>query len=120
MGFRKQGPDLSAEPPAPAAAEPLFGGVTLGGRIIGAPMADKIVARLIKQACQEAGVDPTQFSGHSLRRGPPTTRARCSCRSSMSCDRPATSRSRPHSDTSRAAMPHNYIMEPVFGRTPSE
>jgi integrase len=30
MGFRKQGLDLAAEPPAPAAAQPLFCGVTLG------------------------------------------------------------------------------------------
>ena len=32
-------------------------------------MADKIVARLIKQACRDAGLDPEKFSGHSLRRG---------------------------------------------------
>ena len=32
-------------------------------------MADKIVARLIKQACSSAGLDASRFSGHSLRRG---------------------------------------------------
>ena len=32
-------------------------------------MSDKIVARLMKQACVLAGLDPKKFSGHSLRRG---------------------------------------------------
>jgi integrase len=48
---------------------PLFCGITGSGRLTGAPMSDKIVARLVKQACELAGLDPRQFSGHSLRRG---------------------------------------------------
>lgn len=32
-------------------------------------MADKVVARLLKQAALGAGLDPSRFSGHSLRRG---------------------------------------------------
>jgi hypothetical protein len=32
-------------------------------------MADKIVARLLKQAALLAGLDPARFAGHSLRRG---------------------------------------------------
>jgi integrase len=74
MDFRRNGADFSlGEAPSPASKNatdrPLFCGVTLGGRIMGAPMSDKIVARLIKQACLNAGLDPERFSGHSLRRG---------------------------------------------------
>ena len=75
MGFRRQATDgapAGAAPcPAPANpdARPLFCGVTLGGRLTGRVMADKVVARLIKQACEHAGLDPDKFSGHSLRRG---------------------------------------------------
>jgi integrase len=87
MGFRRNGTDVfpgKAPSPAagqsftgfaggnwrpPAGSRPLFCGVTLGGRIAGAPMSDKVVARLIKQACRHAGLDPARFSGHSLRRG---------------------------------------------------
>ena len=32
-------------------------------------MADLVVARLLKQAARQAGLDPARFSGHSLRRG---------------------------------------------------
>ena len=75
MVFRRQAADLApagvAPCPAPADpdARPLFCGVTLGGRLTGRAMSDKIVARLIKQACGHAGLDPEKFSGHSLRRG---------------------------------------------------
>jgi hypothetical protein len=32
-------------------------------------MADLVVARLLKKAALQAGLDPAGFSGHSLRRG---------------------------------------------------
>jgi len=75
MGFRKAGADLapcggsSSSAPPDLAEHPLFCAVTLGGRMIGLPMSDKIVARLIKQACPHASLDLKKFSGHSLRRG---------------------------------------------------
>jgi len=60
-------------PPLPTATwqdeRPLFCAVTPSGQLTGTPMADKIVARLIKQACSLAGLDASRFSGHSLRRG---------------------------------------------------
>ncbi len=52
-----------------AAERPLFCGVGAGGTLTGRVMADKILARLIKQACRHAGLDPTRYSGHSTRRG---------------------------------------------------
>jgi integrase len=51
------------------AERPLFCAVSTAGTLKGAAMSDKVVARLIKQACASAGLDPTKFSGHSLRRG---------------------------------------------------
>jgi integrase len=60
-------------PPLPASAwhaeRQLFCGITPSGGLTGRPMADKIVARLLKQAALLAGLDPAQFAGHSLRRG---------------------------------------------------
>lgn len=97
MGFRKTASDwtsstveAAAEPPAlpherarnleasqAAAAwraeKPLFCGITSAGALMGGKMSDKIVARLMKQACTLAGLDPRKFSGHSLRRGLLTT-----------------------------------------------
>ncbi|MBW4091806.1 MAG: tyrosine-type recombinase/integrase [Proteobacteria bacterium] len=52
-----------------AGARPLFCAVTKSGRPTGAPLSDKAVARLVKQAALAAGLDPTRYSGHSLRAG---------------------------------------------------
>jgi integrase len=63
------------EPPPGVAAEtwrqgrPLFCGIGKSGTLKGKAMADLVVARLLKQAALQAGLDPTRFSGHSLRRG---------------------------------------------------
>ena len=98
MAFRSAAPDwtqppVAAEPPAlpphnveasrtsqvPQASQawraerPLFCGVTSAGGLMTEAMSDKIVARLMKQACLLAGLDPKKFSGHSLRRGLLTT-----------------------------------------------
>ena len=35
----------------------------------GEKLSDKAVARLVKQAAADAGLDPERFSGHSLRAG---------------------------------------------------
>jgi integrase len=71
--LRAIGPDW--DPPADVAAEPwqqgrpLFCGIGKAGTLKGKPMADLVVARLLKQAARQAGLDPARFSGHSLRRG---------------------------------------------------
>ena len=66
-------PPLALALDAWRAARPLFCGITSAGGLMGAAMSDKIVARLMKQACSLAGVEPSRFSGHSLRRGLLTT-----------------------------------------------
>jgi hypothetical protein len=71
--MRAAGPDW--EPPAGNAAEPwrqgrpLFCGIDKAGTLKGKPVADLVVARLLKQAALQAGLDPARFSGHSLRGG---------------------------------------------------
>jgi integrase len=72
MTFRRQATDwTSVDGPVDAwrAERALFCAVGTAGILEGETMSDKIVARLIKQACAAAGLDPTKFSGHSLRRG---------------------------------------------------
>jgi integrase len=70
---RTTGPDW--DPPVGVAAEawqqghPLFCGIGKAGTLKGKAMADLVVARLLKQAARQAGLDPARFSGHSLRRG---------------------------------------------------
>ena len=71
--FRRAAVDDHARDTSSVAALPLFCGITSAGRLKATPMADRIVARLIKQACTLAGIDPRPFSGHSLRRGLLTT-----------------------------------------------
>jgi integrase len=93
MEFRREAADWAPPPAAPGippfpagaseaaalapyewqAERPLFCGITSSGTLMGTPMSDKIVARLMKQACVLAGIDPARFSGHSLRRGLLTT-----------------------------------------------
>ena len=45
--------------------------MTKAGRVTGEELSDKAVARLIKQAALDAGLDPARYSGHSLRAGLP-------------------------------------------------
>jgi site-specific recombinase XerD len=67
---RRTAPDLDWTASATARAErPLFCAVTKTGQVTGAPLSDKAVVRLIKQAAAAAGLDADRFSGHSLRRG---------------------------------------------------
>ena len=51
------------------AERPLFCAVTKAGKVTGEKLSDKAVVRLVKQAAEDAGLDPEKFSGHSLRRG---------------------------------------------------
>jgi site-specific recombinase XerD len=54
---------------ASRAERPLFCAVTKAGRVTGEKLSDKAVARLVKQAALDAGLDPERYSGHSLRAG---------------------------------------------------
>ena len=70
LAHRCTAPDLDwTVSPAARANRPLFCAVTKVGRVTGESLSDKAVARLIKQAAGDAGLDAARFSGHSLRRG---------------------------------------------------
>jgi site-specific recombinase XerD len=70
LAHRRTAPDLDwTASPAARAERPLFCAVTKVGRITGERLSDKAVARLIKLAAADAGLEAERFSGHSLRRG---------------------------------------------------
>jgi predicted transcriptional regulator len=73
MAIRARGPDWPAPPEVAAeswrAARRLFCGIGKAGTLKGRAMADLVVARLLKKAALQAGLDPAGFAGHSLRRG---------------------------------------------------
>jgi len=76
MEHRLEAPDLDwAASPSVRAERPLFCAVTKTGRVTGDRLSDKAVARLVKQAAQDAGLDPERYSGHSLRAGLATAAA---------------------------------------------
>jgi integrase len=56
-----------------AAAEistgPVFRSVAKGGRVLAAPLSAFSAAQVVKASAERAGLDPVQFSGHSLRSG---------------------------------------------------
>ena len=54
---------------------PLFCQLAKNGQPIGRPLSDYAVVRMIKAAAVRAGLDPTGYSGHSLRSGLATTAA---------------------------------------------
>lgn len=64
---RRRGPDLAGA--ASDSERPLFCRLTKSGRLTGESLSDKAVARLVKQAAEDAGLDPALYSGHSLRAG---------------------------------------------------
>jgi site-specific recombinase XerD len=67
MRHRRAGPDMTGT--AADAERPLFCGLTKAARLTGRGLSDKAVARLVKQAAADAGLDPDRYSGHSLRAG---------------------------------------------------
>jgi integrase len=70
LAHRRTAPDLDWTATAATRAErPLFCAVTKAGKVTGANLSDKAVARLVKQAALDAGLDPERYSGHSLRAG---------------------------------------------------
>ncbi len=70
LAHRRTAADLDwTASPTSRAGRPLFCAVTKVGRITGERLSDKAVARLIKQAAADAGLDAERFSGDSLRRG---------------------------------------------------
>jgi integrase len=70
LAHRRTAPDLDWTASASSRTErPLFCAVTKAGKLTGTPLSDKAVARLVKQAALDAGLDPERYSGHSLRAG---------------------------------------------------
>ena len=70
LAHRRTAPDLDWTASATSRAErPLFCAVTKAGKLTGTALSDKAVARLVKQAALDAGLDPERYSGHSLRAG---------------------------------------------------
>ena len=70
MAHRRTAADLDWTATALSRAErPLFCAVTKTGRVTGEKLSDKAVARLVKQAAADAGLDPERYAGHSLRAG---------------------------------------------------
>jgi hypothetical protein len=68
--FRQRGADLAGDAGTDESRDrPLFCAVTKGGKITGQGLSDKAVVRLVKELAAAAGLDPTRFSGHSLRAG---------------------------------------------------
>ncbi len=70
LTLREAAPDVASIFSAEARqARPLFCGMSKAGRLSGIELSDKAVARLVKSAAEAAGLDATQYSGHSLRAG---------------------------------------------------
>jgi integrase len=67
LRHRRAGSDMAGT--TADAERPLFCGLTKAGRLTGQGLSDKAVARLVKQAAADAGLDPDRYSGHSLRAG---------------------------------------------------
>jgi site-specific recombinase XerD len=55
----------------------LFRGVNRHGRLASERLSDGSVARIVQRAALRAGLDPSQYAGHSLRSGLAATAARC-------------------------------------------
>jgi site-specific recombinase XerD len=55
---------------------PVFRPVLKGGRVADARLSDRAVAEIVKNYAKRIGLDPTSFSGHSLRSGFLTSAAR--------------------------------------------
>jgi integrase len=52
-----------------APGSPLFRAVTPRGRVSPTRIADRTIARIVKRAADSVGLDPAEFSGHSMRAG---------------------------------------------------
>jgi len=48
---------------------PLFCAVHKSGKLIPRPLSDQVVALIVKKTAEAVGLDPTRYSGHSLRAG---------------------------------------------------
>jgi integrase len=48
---------------------PIFRAVALGSRMSTTPLTPNAMARLVKRYCRKIGVDPSNYSGHSMRSG---------------------------------------------------
>ena len=72
LAHRRTAPDLDWTASATSRAErPLFCAVTKAGRLTGTALSDKAVARLVKQAALDAGLDPSATPGTRCAPGSP-------------------------------------------------
>ncbi len=55
--------------PASSGDAPLFRGVDRHGNVKAPPMAADSISRVVKKRAKKAGLDPSRYSGHSLRAG---------------------------------------------------
>ena len=69
LRLRERAVDLQDAAASDRGERPLFCGLTKSGGLTGTALSDKAVARLVKQAAEDAGLDATLYSGHSLRAG---------------------------------------------------
>lgn len=60
---------LGLLPTSPDGGGPLFRGVDRHGNLSGRPMVPDSVSRVVKKRAKKAGLDPSRYSGHSLRAG---------------------------------------------------
>jgi integrase len=68
---------LNASAPQGTTSGPIFREVRPDGRtVMAAPLTGQSVAIIVKRAAKAAGLDPTMFSGHSLRAGLATSAAK--------------------------------------------
>jgi len=58
-----------------AEATPVFRAITKGGRVGQGRLSSGSIARIVKARCAKAGLEPSEFSGHSLRAGMVTSAA---------------------------------------------
>ena len=119
LGVREIAPDVAqcfgAEP---RDARPLFCGLSKAGRLSGAALSDKAVARLVKRAAAAAGLDAERYSGHSLRAGPGHRRRRPGRRPRRphAADPPQIHRSRPRLPPTRRPLAQQRHRRACCGR----
>ncbi len=65
----RTGPSRSGNPNASINCGPVFRSVTLHGHVEADRLTDQVVAIVVKRYSEAAGLDPSKYSGHSLRAG---------------------------------------------------
>jgi hypothetical protein len=101
MTHRRAAPDLDWSASASSRdARPLFCAVGKSGRVTGAALSDKAVARLVKQAALDAGLDPERYPGIACAPAWPPPPATTAPGSPSRCARHGTNRPKSRSGIS--------------------